>query len=685
MEAAQLLSLKVMRVSRPSLASAWEPFYSSSPSFSAHSTASILSLQGTTPLPLHPKTLRDFTHVTEVLTLPASFGAIQLGGTFSSCLCVNNEAAQEIEGVRLRVEMQTATSKVLLGEFGGPEYRLAAGDTLENVVSHEIKELGQHVLGCTVSYRLPPNARNAPGATEDPDDPTSQTFRKFYKFPVRSVLLLHFWGCRTQWHARDKVSNPLSVKTKVHPPRAPSALLTPEEREKIFLEVHIQNLTQDPIWFERMRFQCTEGWQQEDANITEDGQESIFSGSMALMQPQDMRQYIYILTPMSVPLMPVVHASGSTIPLGRLDISWRSSFGEPGRLLTSLLSRRIPVAPPPVQPTASALPAYLKRSQAPSSGLPSRPRSPQLIPSRPASPPVGQRPGSPFRNRPQSVPMRAHSPSISSMNNVPSGLPVPPPPPVDVDVTLIVKSIPRDSIHIEQPLSVKFAAALAAPVSVGRRRILKLAVQHLRPPKVLPAAAASVNPQSEMFSPKAPLSQSSTPAPTYATFNVGLAQAKLLAAQTSRDTTVSEDREELKAIVPQLPPPYFAGLDELRASKFTGATFVGPSAVFLPPVVLTPVSSNEGSSEVAPTAKEGGAGDAADQVPKVQGVVEFDLAFLPLQQGFVTVGGLRLLLVEDKIEAEDGAAVEVESEGPRPSEVRVLKEWDTLAEIWVHP
>lgn len=121
--------------------------------------------------------------------LPAAFGAIQLGETFSSCLSVNSEATIDIGGATLRVEMQTATTKTLLAEFGGPDFQLAAGDTIERIVHHEIKELGQHVLACTVSYRLPPGAR--PHPAQDGHD--IQSFRKFYKFAVRrdfQVLLL---------------------------------------------------------------------------------------------------------------------------------------------------------------------------------------------------------------------------------------------------------------------------------------------------------------------------------------------------------------------------------------------------------------------------------------------------------------------------------------------------------------
>ena len=138
-------------------------------------------MQGKTPLPGHPKTLRDLTHATEFLTLPASFGAVQLGETFSSCLCVNNETNIDIEGVTLRVEVQTANSKLLVAELGGPSFKLAVGDSLECVAEHEVKELGPHVMACSVSYHLPPSYRHAPGVGGVSNE---ASFHKFYKFAV---------------------------------------------------------------------------------------------------------------------------------------------------------------------------------------------------------------------------------------------------------------------------------------------------------------------------------------------------------------------------------------------------------------------------------------------------------------------------------------------------------------------
>ena len=103
------------------------------------------------------------------------------------------------------------------------------------------------------------------------------------------------------------------------------------------MEVHIQNLTQDALWFQRVGFECADGWYVEDVNTAAGGpQDGLFTSDNALMQPQDMRQYIYILAPKVQPDLFATHVPGSVISLGRLDIAWRSSFGEPGRLLTSV-------------------------------------------------------------------------------------------------------------------------------------------------------------------------------------------------------------------------------------------------------------------------------------------------------------------------------------------------------------
>ncbi|KAG1842662.1 DUF974-domain-containing protein [Suillus subalutaceus] len=605
-----LLSLKVMRVSRPSLASAWQPFYSSSPSFSAHSTASILSLQGKSPLPGHPKTLRDLTQASEFLTLPASFGAIQLGETFSSCICINNETNIDIEGASVRVEIQTANSKIL--------------HSLEYIAHHEVKELGHHVLACIVSYHLPPSYRHTPGAS----DPSNEaTFRKFYKFAV---------------------TNPLSVKTK-----------------KGFLEVHIQNLTQDAMWFERMKFECAEGWSVVDANTTgDDKDQRLFSGSTALMQPQAIRQYIYILTPTS---------SSSVIPLGRLDISWRSQFGEPGRLLTSMLSRRFPgpsPAPnstptpaPPLQHPVSALPPYLQRTVPSAPSSPARPRSPQLPPSRPSSPtPAPYRPGSPFRTRPMSGPSHPQSPaagSISTMNMfvAPNQQQSAPPVPalvLDVEVDVIINHIARESITVERPFKIAFTATVSAalPKAKGKQRVITLAVQHLQYPR----ATAIAYPE--------PFQATETVSSRFSSLGLTSATSTLVTPVQGSPNMTSENllviSPEKMIARPTLPPPYFEFADEEKCVKLKGCVSVGSSTHH--------ANHHEDSSD----------GD----VEKAEGSQEFELTFLPVQTGFVRAGGLRILLVRDEL--VDVGSDQATRRLGSAMEAKTLKELDVVAELWVH-
>ncbi|KAH7927743.1 DUF974-domain-containing protein [Leucogyrophana mollusca] len=656
-----LLSLKVMRVSRPALSSAWKPFYSSSPSFSAHSTTSILSLQGKTPLPGHPKTLRDLTQASDFLALPSSFGAIQLGETFSSCICVNNDAGVDVQDVAVRVEIQTANSKINLAELGGTDYKLAAGDSLETVVHHEVKELGQHVLACFVTYRLPPGFRQPPGPADDQNNASFPSFRKFYKFAV---------------------TNPLSVKTKVHTPKSPSALLSQVEREKVFLEIHIQNLTPEPMWFERMNFECGHGWTATDANTIDDGdaKEELFSGSTALMQPQAIRQYIYVLSPSVTPSFPVSHPPGTVIPLGRLDISWRSQFGEPGRLLTSMLSRRIPAPPqPPVplvqQAPASALPPYLQRNVPATPPSPSRPHSPQLPPSRPSSPPPTPfRPGSPFRNRAPPGPSRPQSPGPGSTTNISVAPHQQPAAKVirlpELEVDLLVQHISRDAIHVEKPFDVTFRLSIAGtiPRFHGRwkQRLVSVAVQHLQLPRIAATSEPTHAPDtSSRFSSSGFSSLSSTVPPVQTAF-----------VSLTDNPVVASPQKMLSGSPFLLPPPCFEISDDEKRAKLKGCTFLGTSALFLDPIRLSH------SSEL----HTGGAMDdhVGEETFRAEASCDFDLTYLPLQSGFVGVGGLRIMLVGDEIVDPDAVQPRTATDGEHKRIVpQIMKELDVVAEVWV--
>lgn len=201
------------------------------------------------------------------------------------------------------------------------------------MVHHEIKELGIHILVCSVHYTTPERER--------------KFFRKFYKF---------------------QVLNPLAVKTKVNT----------LQDGRVLLEAQVQNVAGTPMFLERMRFEASALFNHDDLNSIieldssgtaaldsgpgglvgeavlgndQSGQRrrhstipdgsSVF-GSTNYLNPQDTRQYLYMLRP-KVPHDPLAR---TTPTLGKLDIIWRTQLGQTGRLQTSQLSRKVPPLDP---------------------------------------------------------------------------------------------------------------------------------------------------------------------------------------------------------------------------------------------------------------------------------------------------------------------------------------------------
>ena len=64
---------------------------------------------------------------------------------------------------------------------------------------------------------------------------------------------------------------------------------------------------------------------------------------------------------------------------------------------------------------------------------------------------------------------------------------------------------------------------------------------------------------------------------------------------------------------------------------------------------------------------------------KVTASQEFQLTYVPRKSGFLTVGGLCVLVVEDRLAEEDDHA----DGATLPIEPRILKEWEVVAEVWV--
>ncbi|KAI9018453.1 hypothetical protein DFJ74DRAFT_232637 [Hyaloraphidium curvatum] len=283
--------------------------------------------------------------------LPSSFGNIYLGETFSSYLCLCNEYPVSVSDVALRAELQTSSHRVTLMDSGvadtpgtlpshvgmvpdgaasrlrrsglsraseGPldnaeagaagadtGLDLRPGETAECSISHEIKELGTHILVCSAQYTL---------------DQERRFFRKFYKF---------------------QVLNPLSVRTKVN------ALADGTG----FLEAQVQNAHVGGMLFDRIALDpAVQFWSREvaaEANASHSQGEHPWkrrlewdAGPFPLL-PQDVRQLLFVLHPRRSVDGAVSSPSTS---LGKLDISWITPVGGQGRLQTSQLVRKLPLA-----------------------------------------------------------------------------------------------------------------------------------------------------------------------------------------------------------------------------------------------------------------------------------------------------------------------------------------------------
>ncbi|XP_077290798.1 trafficking protein particle complex subunit 13 [Arctopsyche grandis] len=232
----------------------------------------------------------------QFLLVPQSFGNIYLGETFSCYLCVHNETRQIVKDVSVKADLQTSSQHIPLSTHQSRSVCAALGpdDTVNDVIHHEVKDLGTHILMCEISYLTSLN--------------TMASFRKFFKF---------------------QVMKPLDVKTKFYNVGS----------DEVYLEAHIQNITSGPICLEKVSLDSSQLFKATSLNMV-DGDKSVF-GDMNLLQPQASCQYLYCLAPQTA-LAADLKQLAATRNMGKLDIVWRSNLGERGRLQTSQLQRMPP-------------------------------------------------------------------------------------------------------------------------------------------------------------------------------------------------------------------------------------------------------------------------------------------------------------------------------------------------------
>ncbi|XP_053156781.1 trafficking protein particle complex subunit 13 isoform X2 [Hemicordylus capensis] len=239
----------------------------------------------------------------EMLTLPQNFGNIFLGETFSSYISVHNDSHQVVKDILVKADLQTSSQRLNLSASSSAVAELKQDCCIDDVIHHEVKEIGTHILVCAVSY-------------------TTQTgekmyFRKFFKF---------------------QVLKPLDVKTKFYNAESDLSSVTDE----VFLEAQIQNITTSPMFMEKVSLEPSMMYNVAELNAVGQGGESLSTfGTRTYLQPMDTRQYLYCLKPKQEFAEKAGVIKGVTV-IGKLDIVWKTNLGERGRLQTSQLQRMAP-------------------------------------------------------------------------------------------------------------------------------------------------------------------------------------------------------------------------------------------------------------------------------------------------------------------------------------------------------
>ncbi|XP_072353018.1 trafficking protein particle complex subunit 13 isoform X2 [Scyliorhinus torazame] len=264
----------------------------------------------------------------EMLTLPQNFGNIFLGETFSSYISVHNDSVQVVKDILVKADLQTSSQRLNLSASNAAVAELKPDRCIDDVIHHEVKEIGTHILVCAVSYTTQ--------AAE------KMYFRKFFKFqhlnltalmddlPEKTVFSLH--SLFTQ------VLKPLDVKTKFYNAESDLSSVTDE----VFLEAQIQNITTTPMYMEKVSLEPSIMYNVTELNTVNTGGNGYSTfGKMTYLQPMDTRQYLYCLKPKPEFAEKAGVIKGVTV-IGKLDIVWKTNLGERGRLQTSQLQRMAP-------------------------------------------------------------------------------------------------------------------------------------------------------------------------------------------------------------------------------------------------------------------------------------------------------------------------------------------------------
>ncbi|CAF0839377.1 unnamed protein product [Adineta steineri] len=285
------LAVRVMRLSKPAL-------YQNIPVYgedeSSSSVAAFLTGQS------HDIAIgSDNSVFSHLLVLPYSFGNVFLGEIFSAIVALHNQSDQILRDVILKTDIQTASQRITLSSGDQNDLNkieLAPDQSISRVLQHEVKELGNHSLVCTVTC-IDQNGEKC-------------NLKKVFKLPV---------------------GKPIDLKTR---------FISGATHDEYYIVADIQNQTPSILNMTTVALEPSTAYTAINlSNLHHENSENSLCESWRFIRPNEITTYMFYLKARQDASFEEIH---STTTLGKLDIVWMSGFGERGRLQTNQLPKPTP-------------------------------------------------------------------------------------------------------------------------------------------------------------------------------------------------------------------------------------------------------------------------------------------------------------------------------------------------------
>jgi trafficking protein particle complex subunit 13 len=216
--------------------------------------------------------------------------------------------------VRIEAEMKTpgsATVQRLQLKPGADDAKgvdLEPGNTLQKIVSFDLKEEGNHVLAVTVSYY---EATETSGRT--------RTFRKLYQFICKGSLIV-----------RTKVGR---VPSRSPIKKGENAADEPViGHQRWILEAQLENCSEDVMQLEHVGLELENGLKYQDANWM------VSKSAKPVLHPGEVEQVCFVVEENGQEAVP--DEIEGKIVFGVLGIAWRTEMGNRGFLSTGKLGTK---------------------------------------------------------------------------------------------------------------------------------------------------------------------------------------------------------------------------------------------------------------------------------------------------------------------------------------------------------